>query len=121
VIGKVQIETVGEAPAGITYMIEVNGVQKKISDEETLNVKRGDKIMIVDVFVPGVNGSDIKVNLKGFAPRNVYNDGEDRNSLVDTRGLNWNKYSVNGEGKKYPIVVTRGTQEITKAYIYIQD
>ncbi len=121
VIGKVQIETVGEAPAGITYMIEVNGVQKKISDEETLNVKRGDKIMIVDVFVPGVNGSDIKVNLKGFAPRNVYNDGEDRNSLVDTRGLNWNKYSVNGEGKKYPIVVTRGAQEITKAYIYIQD
>jgi len=121
VIGEVRVETIGQPDERIAFLIEVNGNQKKINSDQTLTVHRGDKIKIIDVSIPGINSSNLKVNLKGYAPRNTYNDGEDRNSLIDTRGLYWNKYSVNGEGKKYPIVVTRGDQELTRAFIYIQD
>lgn len=121
VIGEVQVETSGQPAEGITYLIEVNDTQQKIGGEETLNVRRGDKLKIIDVYIPGTNSSELEVNLKGFAPRSGYNDGEDRNCLIDTRGLNWKKYSVDGDGKKYPIVVSRGSQELSKAFINIQD
>ncbi|MFA4838743.1 MAG: M14/M99 family metallopeptidase [Candidatus Neomarinimicrobiota bacterium] len=121
VIGEVRVETVGQAADSITYLIEVNGSRKKISSDQTLFVQRGDKIKIIDVLVPGVTSSEIKVNLKGYAPRNAFNDGEDRNSLIDIRKMNWNKYSVDGKGKKYPIIVTRDDRELTHAYIYILD
>lgn len=121
VIGKVQIETTGQAIDSIAYLIEVNGKQRKIEADQTLTVRRGDLIKIIDVLIPGLNSSELQVNLKGFAPRNSYNDGEDRNCLIDTRGLHWKKYSVDGAGKKYPIIVTRDSRELTRAFIYIQD
>ena len=121
VIGSVSVETVGSAFDSITYLIEVNGIQHKLSDNQTLTVKRGDLIKIVEVLIPGLNSSDLQVNLKGYVPPGSYNDGEDRNCLIDTRKLQWKKYSVDGLGKKYPIVVTFDSEELTRAYIYIRD
>ncbi len=121
VIGKIKIETLGEPPTAITYLIEVNNTPQKIGNEETLNVRRGDKIRIVDVYVPGTDAAQLEVNLKGYAPLRSYNNGEDRDCLIDTQHLNWKKYSVDGKGKKYPIVVSLGAQELTRAYVNIQD
>ena len=121
VIGQVGIETTAPAGDSVIYFIEVNGEQRKISHDQTLNVRRGDLLKIIDVLIPGMNSAELQVNLKGFVPRGSYNDGEDRNYLVDTRGLYWKKYSVDGAGKKYPIVVTRDSQELTRAFIYIRD
>lgn len=121
VIGNVQVKSVGQPVEIVSFLIEVNGSRGEISGNQTLTVRRSDKIKIIDVSVPKLNSSDLKVNLKGYAPKDAANDGEDRNSLIDVRKLNWNKYSVDGKGKKYPIIVTRGDQELTRAYIYIQD
>lgn len=121
VIGNVHVEAIGKPIDNITYLIEVNGSQKRIVSDQTLSVRRSDKIKIIDVSIPGETSSELKVNLKGYVPRNAVNDGEDRNSLIDIRRLNWNKYSIDGNGKKYPIVVTRGDRELTRAYIFIQD
>ena len=45
------------------------------------------------------------------------NPGEDRNFLIDTSKLHWNKYSVYGKDKIYPIVVIKGKQEVSRAFI----
>ena len=121
IIGSVKVETIGSTFDSIAYIIEVNGIQRKLTDGQTLTVKRGDLIKIIEVLIPGLDSADLQVNLKGFVPPGSYNDGEDRNCLVDTRKLQWKKYSVDGLGKKYPIVVTYGSDELTRAFIYIQD
>lgn len=121
VIGSVRIETVAPVSDNITYLIEVNSEPTKIFDNQTLSVKRGDKLRIIEVLVPGQNSSEIQVNLKGYVPPGSFNDGEDRNYLVDTQGLRWKKYSVDDAGKKFPVVVTSGSQELSRAFIYIQD
>jgi len=54
-----------------------------------------------------MNYRDYKVNLKGYVPPQDYNSGEDRNYLIGTGSLRWKKYSLNGDGKIYPLVVVK--------------
>ncbi|MCD6100745.1 MAG: hypothetical protein J7K33_09225, partial [Candidatus Marinimicrobia bacterium] len=99
---------------------EVNGEKTSVFENDTLFVKKGDKIRILNVLVDGMSSSTFTVNLKGFVPDIPYNTGEDRGYLIDTANLKWRKYSVYGQGKCYPVVVTRGSQEIARAYVRIR-
>lgn len=103
-----------------TYLMEVNGERRAFIDSETASVKRTDQIKILNVLHEKMRPDSYKVNLKGFVPPGAINTGEDRNYLVDVNTLQWKKYSLNGKGKVYPIVVMKNNQEISRVYLAIE-
>jgi len=121
IIGKIPLAVDQVRYDLMTYIFEVNGTKRAILDNQRLEIQRGDKIKIVDVLLDGSRSSDFLVNLKGYVPPTDYNNGEDRNYVIDTSQLHWNKYSVNGEGKVYPIVVYKGQHKVSRAFIAISN
>jgi hypothetical protein len=102
-------------------LIAVNGTPQKVKFGETLTVKRGDILQIKELILTNYPAAELKVNLKGFVPPSKLNLGEDRGHLINTRNLCWIKYSLNGEGKVYPIVVSQGEVEIGRVLVLIED
>ncbi|MFH0797245.1 MAG: M99 family metallo-carboxypeptidase C-terminal domain-containing protein [Candidatus Omnitrophota bacterium] len=95
-------------PTELTVIIEVAGRQKRLKDKEHLKVKRGEKIKIVDGFVPKADKNLIRVNMVGFIadPKKV---AEDRGSEIDTASL-LKKFSVDKKGNCYKIEVLKGKE-----------
>ncbi|MBI3753895.1 MAG: AAA family ATPase [Deltaproteobacteria bacterium] len=100
-------------------LVLVNGVEHTISNSETLEVMKGDKLKIVDATVEGAAGKDVSVNLLGFVPKGPVNKGEDRGYLIDTAKDLRVKYSIKGQGVQYPIVVKFGDNKIGEVFIKI--
>ena len=103
-----------------TYLMEVNGKKQAFVDGQTLKVKRGDKLRILNVLHEKMIPAHYKVNLKGFVPPDGYNKGEDRNYTIDANTLRWKKYSLNGNGNIYPVVVVKNGQELSRIFISIE-
>ena len=88
------------------FGVGVNGSRKEtVSNGEILKVKRGDKIRIISADAGVTPARDIVVNLLGFTGNKNKNTGEDRGYLIDTNRDMWKKYSTNGKGSEYPIIV----------------
>lgn len=122
VIGKVNVEVYETDYQLMTYILEVNGKKKALLHGETLSLKRGDRIKIMNIALNGTNSSDFKVNLKGYVPPVPGgNPGEDRNYLIDTSKLHWIKYSIHGKDKIYPIVVNKGSKEVSRIFISLKN
>lgn len=121
IIGKISLQVTAIENDLFTYILSVNGEKTAIFPGQTLNLKRGARLEIVDVLHSQIGSANIKVNLKGYVPNTAYNTGEDRHYSIDTGTLHWKKYSVNGRGKTYPIVVTKNDQEVSRAYINLED
>lgn len=107
-------------PEYVHYIFSVNGQKVILDEKQTLTVKRSDNFTIEDVVGPGIASEAITVNLKGFVPTVTYNTGEDRHHIIPVNQLNWKKYSVNGDGKMYPIIVSLGSQQISSINISIE-
>ncbi len=121
IIGKIEVEVGNIDYKLMTYIFEVNGKKNALLDNQTLDMKRGDKLKIVNVIQDGARSSDFKVNLKGYVPPSKgINPGEDRNYLIDTSKLHWKKYSIKGEDKIYPVVVLKGDTEVSRAFIHLE-
>lgn len=120
IVGEVILEVTDIDTQSFIYLIDVNGKKQALLDEQTLHVKRNDKITIVNVLHDQLASDHYKVNLKGYVPPSEYNSGEDRNYTIDINGLRWKKYSLNGDGKIYPIVVVKNNEELSRIYISIE-
>lgn len=120
VVGEVALDVSTIDNHLFTYLIDVNGQKTALLDSQTLRVKRSDKIKIINVLHSQLNSDHYKVNLKGFVPPSDYNSGEDRNFLIDISTLSWKKYSLNGNGKIYPLVVVKNDEELSRIYISIE-
>jgi len=120
VIGEVYLEVKHVNYDLMTYIIERDGEREAILSDQTLQVKRGQKIRIVDVLFDGVKSSTFRVNLKGYVPPGDLNSGEDRGYLIDTSTMHWRKYSLHGAGEVYPIVVSKGDLQVSQAFLSIQ-
>ena len=121
IIGEIGVNISKIDAKMMVYIFQVNGEKKALLDGQQLSLKRGDKFRILNVSLEGINSSELEVNLKGFVPPGDFNTGEDRNHLVNTSDLSWNKYSVYGKGRVYPIVVSNGALEISRVLISISD
>ncbi len=96
-------------------VIETKGHNMLLSNGETLEVVKGDKMKIVDVFPSSPSG--IEVNFKGFVGDKKNNTGEDRGYEIDTALDLMKGYSINKDGENYPIIVTRNDNEIGRIII----
>jgi len=120
VVGEVALDVSTLNSQMFTYIIDINGERRALLDGQTLRVKRRDKIKIVNVLHDQLNSDHYKVNLKGYVPPGDYNSGEDRNFVIDIGSLSWKKYSLNGDGKIYPLVVVKNGVELSRIYISIE-
>lgn len=108
-----------EQPTELTVIIEMAGGQKRLKDKEHLKVKRGEKVTIVDGFVPKADKSLIRVNMVGFIadPKKV---AEDRGSEIDTASL-MKKFSVDKKGNCYKIEVLKGKESAGSVFLDIEE
>jgi len=97
------------------FVIETKGHQMLLTNGETFEVVKGDKMKIIDVFPSSLSG--IEVNFKGFVGDKKNNTGEDRGYEIDTAKDLMKSYSINKDGEYYPIIVSRGNNEIGKIII----
>ena len=86
-------------------MLEAKGVQVLISNGETLDLVKGDKIKVIDVLPP--QSPEIIVNFKGFVGNKTNNTGEDRGYEIDTATDLLRRYSLHGKGELYRIIASR--------------
>ncbi len=100
-------------PAKLDYfVIETKGHRILLSDGETLDLVKGDKLKIVDILpsFSGVQG--ITVNFKGFVGDWKNNTGEDRGYVINTGADLIKRYSLHKKGEFYTIIATRGDNVI---------
>ena len=97
------------------FVIEAMGYRILLANGETLDLVRGEKMKIVDVWPPAPASAGIKVNLKGFVGDEKNNTGEDRGYVIDTATSLMKRWSVNRLGESYEIVATQDERTIAQA------
>jgi hypothetical protein len=93
----------------IDYLvIEAKGLRVLLANGETLHLVRGEEIKIIDILPRTPSSSGVKVNFKGFVGDPSNNTGEDRGFTINTGSDLMERFSLDGKGEAYEIVVTQG-------------
>ena len=93
----------------IDYLvIEAKGLRLLLANGETLHLVRGEELKIVAVLPRAPFSSGVKVNFKGFVGDPSNNTGEDRGFSINTGSDLMERFSLDGKGEAYEIVVTQG-------------
>ena len=101
-IGRIRIQTAREGDHAFTtmpspllfFLMEIKGERRLVGKDETLQVVRGDRIVLVDVLSNIPHQRNLAVNFKGFVPRDRgANLGEDRGYVIDTANDLLKRYS----------------------------
>ena len=90
------------------FVIEAKGHRLLLGSGETLHLVRGDEMKIIDVIPRALPSSGVKVNFKGFVGDPSNNTGEDRGFTIHTGSDLMERFSLDGKGEAYEIVVTHG-------------
>jgi len=90
------------------FMIEAKGYRLLLANGETLHLVRGDEMKIIDILPRAHSPSGVKVNFKGFVGDPSNNKGEDRGFTINTGSDLMERFSLDGKGETYEIVVTQG-------------
>ncbi len=102
--------------------VTVNGAPQLVANSGTFLVPTGGKLVLekVKTNIDMLNG-EVVVNLKGFVPPRSVNDGNDLNFPISLRHDLWQKYSENGKGRRYPIIVTYLDKPVGKFMLELVD
>jgi len=90
------------------FVIEAKGYRLLLANGETLPLVRGEELKIVDVLPRAPSSSGVKVNFKGFVGDPSNNTGEDRGFTINTGTDLMERFSLDGKGEAYEIVVNQG-------------
>jgi|Deesub1362B_J571_1020462.scaffolds.fasta_scaffold00011_78 hypothetical protein len=101
------------------FIVRVNKQLKAILSEEILNLKDGDEIEILKVFGDSASNIDYPINFKGFVPPGItVNTGDDRGIKITINSKKLvKKFSKNGKGILYPVVVEGLGKEAPRFWI----
>ena len=90
------------------FVIEAKGLRLLLANGETLHLVRGDELKIIDILPRIPSSSGVKVNFKGFVGDASNNTGEDRGFTINTGSDLMERFSLDGKGESYEIVVNQG-------------
>jgi Carboxypeptidase controlling helical cell shape catalytic len=90
------------------FVIEAKGYRLLLANGETLPLVRGEELKIIDVLPRAPSSSGVKVNFKGFVGDQSNNTGEDRGFTINTGTDLMERFSLDGKGEAYEIVVNQG-------------
>ena len=88
-------------------LVNVNDAMQRIRAGDTLHIAQDSRLILkgIRTNTPPID-NDVVINFKGYAPPKSLNDGNDLNHPIYTSQDLWPRYSVNQEGKIYPVVAT---------------
>jgi len=98
------------------FVIKNDNHRKVYSEDSSIYLHPDSKFKVVNVYSQNVHGDELSVNIKGYVPPTEHNTGEDRNYWVRKKDL-WTKYSTEGRGQKYPIIVKKNDKVVSKINI----
>ena len=98
-------------------VIEAKGYRLLLANGETLHLVRGEELKIIDVLPRTRSSSGVKVNFKGFVGEPSNNTGEDRGFTINTGMDLMERFSLDGKGEAYEIVVTQGETILGRAIV----
>ncbi len=102
----------------LKYKLTVNGRIRIVDNYSHVKLKRGDKLVILDIITGTVDPSEYVVNFKGFVGNSQNNTGEDRGFIIDTgKDVLMKQYSINKQDKHYYIVTSLNDKEVGKLFI----
>jgi hypothetical protein len=78
---------------------------------------RGEEIKVVDLLPHLASSSGVKVNFKGFVGEPNNNTGEDRGFTINTGTDLMERFSLDGKGEAYEIVITQGETILGRAIV----
>jgi len=90
------------------FVIEAKGLRLLLANGETLHLVRAEELKIIDILPRAPSSSGVKVNFKGFVGDPSNNTGEDRGFAINTGSDLMERFSLDGKGEAYEIVVTQG-------------
>ena len=115
------VKSVDVIPKVEYLVLEVNGIKRVFYNNERLQVIKGDKIKIIDLITNPSGFKDTTVNFLGFVGDKGNNSGEDRGYMINTARDVWKKYSTDGKGNQYRIVVSNKSKNIGQIFIDLME
>lgn len=124
-ITEINIKTVKDNVAkGKEFLLyKLNGEYKTATNEESINITNSDTFELVAFLDADGENIDIPINLKGYVKPNVReNSGDDRGIKIHSVSrYMMKKYSVNRNGKTYPIIVGSDSNPKLKVFLVISN
>ena len=108
---------------GVKYFhLTIDGKDTYIKNGNTVKIKDGSKVVFIKVLSTNTKDYNVAINFKGWFPNDVNsNDGDDRGYVIVFPPKNMmKKYSVNKNGKVYPVVAHHKEKDKDIAKIYIE-
>jgi hypothetical protein len=99
------------------FVMETKDHRVLVSNGETLELVRGEKLRIADVLPSMPKASNVKVNFKGFVGDWKNNTGEDRGYTIDTGADLITRYSLYKKGTQYEILATHGKRVLGRMVV----
>ena len=121
VIGTIDILLYADekkSAAGWRLSLTVNGKNFEIADKNTLTLRHKDIVILKRASNSSITGSAPLVNFKGFVPPGVStNTGDDVNHPIVLDDSLLKRYSVNDNGRRWPIIATQNGTTVARFYI----
>lgn len=102
------------------FKVEVNDQPRYVPNHSSLSLLLGDRLQLLDVLVGNRDPSQLVVNFKGFVGDTSKNTGEDRGYVIQTANGLMPRFSVDGKGRKYPVVVSAGKKVLGKMFVELK-
>ena len=99
------------------FVIEAKGHRLLLANGETLLLVRGEELKVIDVLPHAPSSSGVKVNFKGFVGGPGDNTGEDRGFTIHTGSDLMERFSLDGKGEAYEILVHHGETLLGRAFV----
>ena len=99
------------------FVMETKDHRVLVSNGETLELVKGEKLRIVGVLPSMPKASNVKVNFKGFVGDWKNNTGEDRGYTIDTGANLIKRYSLYKKGMEYEILATHGRRVLGRMVV----
>ncbi|NVL90850.1 MAG: hypothetical protein HWN69_07655 [Desulfobacterales bacterium] len=118
---KSRIRAVSAVPEVLFIKAMINGDERLFMNNASVDLIKGDRFELVDVTTNLEDPSRLVVNFKGFVGDSRNNTGEDRGYLIHTGRDLWKRYSLNGMGRQYQVVVTHGNSKLGRLFVNLRD
>ncbi len=105
----------------LVFIVKVNGEKRSFLADETIDVSKRDRLEFVAAVSDSSCGHDYPVNFKGYVPPVSTNTGDDRGYEIPMNSNFMDKYSRDGDGKTFPVIVKSGGVELGTVWVRIKD
>jgi len=116
-----RIRTVSAVPQVLFFTTRINGKEHLFMDNAHVDLIKGDRFELTDVTTNLEDSSEVVVNFKGYVGDLRNNTGEDRGYVIHTGRDLWKRYSLDGRGRQYQVVVMHGDTALGRLFVDLAD